>query len=267
MRVATATDPGHSLRPNEDWVAAAQGLIVVLDGATARTDTGCAHGVAWYAAKLGSTITGLAVENDRKLGDVLTDAIGITARMHPECDLRHPATPSATTALIRLTEDALQYLVLGDTTVVVDTTDGIEVFNDDRVDTTAQAERAEANRYPFGSAQKQAALLRMKHAELALRNQPGGFWVAAADPTVVTHAITGQIPLTAVRRLAVLTDGAARLVTMFDLLDWRGVLDVLDEHGPTELIRRVRAIEAADPNGTKWPRNKGSDDATAVYAN
>ena len=46
-----------------------------------------------------------------------------------------------------------QYLVLGDTTVVVETTDGIEVFNDDRVDTTAQAERAEANRYPFGSAQ------------------------------------------------------------------------------------------------------------------
>ena len=83
-------------------------------------------------------------------------------------------------ALIRLTEDSLQYLVLGDTTVVVDTTDGIEVFNDDRVDTTAQAERAEANRYPFGSAQKQAALLRMKHAELALRDQPGGFWLAAA---------------------------------------------------------------------------------------
>jgi hypothetical protein len=66
--------------------------------------------------------------------------------------------------------------------------------------------------------------------------------------------------------VAVLTDGAARLVSMFELLDWRGVLDVLDEHSPTELIRRVRAIEAADPNGTRWPRNEGSDDATAVYA-
>jgi hypothetical protein len=197
---------------------------------------------------------------------VLTDAINITARMHPDCDLHHPGTPSATTSLIRLTEDALQYLVLGDTTVIVETVDGIEVFNDDRVETTAQAERAEANRYPFGSAQKQAALLRMKHAELALRNQPGGFWVAAADPTVVTHAITGQFPLNTVRRVAVLTDGATRLVSMFQLLDWRGVLDVLDEQGPTELIRRVRAIEAADPNGTRWPRNKGSDDATVVYA-
>ncbi|WP_256440388.1 hypothetical protein [Micromonospora sp. U56] len=36
--------------------------------------------------------------------------------------------------------------------------------------------------------------------------------------------------------------------------------------GPTELIRRVRAIEAADPSCMKWARNKRSDDATAVYA-
>jgi hypothetical protein len=48
------------------------------------------------------------------------------------------------------------------------------------VDKTARAEREEADRHPFGSAEKQAALLRMKHAELAARNQPGGYWVAAA---------------------------------------------------------------------------------------
>lgn len=34
---------------------------------------------------------------------------------------------------------------------------------------------------------------------------------------------------------------------------------------PTELIRRVRAIEAADPTCARWPRNKTSDDATAAY--
>jgi hypothetical protein len=46
MRVATATDPGNPSSPKEDWVSAAQGLIVVLDGATVRTDTGCVHGVS-----------------------------------------------------------------------------------------------------------------------------------------------------------------------------------------------------------------------------
>ena len=167
---------------------------------------------------------------------------------------------------MRLKDTALEYLVLGDVTVLIDTADGIQVITDDRVDKTARAERDEADRYPFGSAEKQAALLRMKHAELAARNQPGGYWVAAADPFAAQHAITGEVPLDSVRRVAVLTDGAARLVALFGLLDWPDVLDVLEQNGPTELIRRVRAIEAADPSCMKWARNKRSDDATAVYA-
>lgn len=168
--------------------------------------------------------------------------------------------------MLRLRDTALEYLVLGDVTVLIDTADGIQVITDDRVDKTARAEREEADRHPFGSAGKQAALLRMKHAELAARNQPGGYWVAAADPFAAQHAITGEIPLDNVRRVAVLTDGAARLVVLFGLLDWPDVLDVLEQSGPTELIRRVRAIEGADPSCMKWARNKRSDDATAVYA-
>lgn len=68
------------------------------------------------------------------------------------------------------------------------------------------------------------------------------------------------------RRLALLTDGAARLVHLFDLLDWRAALDLMSEAGPDELVKRVRAIEAADPVAARWPRNKASDDATAIFA-
>lgn len=267
MRVATASEAGSPKTPNEDWVTAVENLIVVLDGATARTGTGCAHGVAWYTAKLGSSLAGLAADRDLPLVEALHGAIRSAASHHEQsCDLQHPGTPSAATAVLRLNHTVLEYLVLGDVTVVIDTTDGVRVVTDDRVDHTAKAEREEADRYPFGSAEKQAALLRMKHAELAARNQPGGYWVAAADPDAATQAITGAVALTHVRRVAVLTDGAARLVALFGLLNWPEVLDLLEQHGPTELIRRVRAIEAADPSCMRWARNKSSDDATVVYA-
>jgi hypothetical protein len=140
------------------------------------------------------------------------------------------------------------------------------VVIDDRVDTTARHERATVDRYPIGSPEKQSALVRMKHAELAARNQPGGYWVAASDPNVVTHALSGKASLDGLRRTAVLTDGAARIVALFELTDWSGLLDILDEAGPDEVVRRIRAIEAADPEGRRWPRNKRSDDATIVYA-
>lgn len=266
MRISSATEPGNNASSNEDWIFANHGLIVVLDGATARTDTGCIHGVSWFADKLGLTIAGLASDRNVALADALTTAIAHTASLHRECDLTHPGTPSATTAIVRVSEGVLEYLVLGDTTIVVDATNGVQVLCDERVDTTATEERAEANRYPFGSAEKQAALLKMKHAELAQRNRPGGFWVAAADPGVAVHSIRGELPLADVRSVAVLTDGAARIVSTFGLLSWHGVLEVLASQGPTELIKRVRLIEEADPTGMKWPRNKHSDDATAVFA-
>ncbi|HLQ57083.1 MAG TPA: hypothetical protein VK162_22780 [Streptosporangiaceae bacterium] len=106
--------------------------------------------------------------------------------------------------------------------------------------------------------------MRMKQAELTIRNVAGGYWLAAADPAIVTHAITGDVPRQHVQRAALLSDGAARAVDPFKLCDWQGLLAVLAAAGPSELIRQVRAAETTDPAGIRWPRNKIHDDATAI---
>jgi hypothetical protein len=265
IRLSMASEPGDIEKPNEDWVAANPTLIVVLDGSTSRTDTGCVHGVSWYAAMLGTSIVANAAEPSQSLSDSLRNAITHVAKLHPECDLDHVGTPSAFVAVVRLLDRGVEHLVLGDAIVALDTDDGIQVIQDDRVEATARPERTEADRYPIGTDEKQAALVLMKQAELAARNRSGGFWAATSDPAVVDRAIIGQVHVDQVVQLAVLTDGAARITTPFDLLDWQQTFDLLARTGPTELIRRVRAAESADPDGTRWPRNKASDDATVVY--
>ena len=70
----------------------------------------------------------------------------------------------------------------------------------------------------------------------------------------------------AVRRLAVVTDGAARFVDMFNLGGWESALDAIAQYGPQALIARVRRAENSDPLGAVYRRNKSSDDATVVYA-
>lgn len=266
MKLTTASEQGSANKPNEDWFAASSDLIVVLDGATARTDTGCVHGVHWFAAHLGSAISGLAVDKNISITDAVSRAIEKVANLHPDCDLESPGTPSAAVSIVRLSGEIIEYFTLGDTTIAIDllTADEPFVLTDDRVSTTALGAREEADRYPIGSPEKQAALLRMKHAELAAKNRPGGFWVAAADPDVVKHASGGQMDRAAVRAVAALTDGAARFVNMFHFTDWRGLLDTLSTAGPQDVIRRVRLAENGDPEGLRWPRNKKSDDATAV---
>lgn len=264
MRIEAASVAGADNKESEDWISATAELVVVLDGQTARTDTGCVHGVAWYSAHLGSAIVAAAADPNTPLGDALAAAIAATAELHPDCDLTSPATPGAAVAIVRL-GPRIDYLVLGDVTLVLDTGRRVRVIVDDRVERTAVAERRSVDRFPIGSPEKAEGLIRMKHAELAARNTVGGFWVATADPAAAGHAIIGSIDAAQVRRLAVLTDGAARIVTPFRRLRWPGLLQLLDSAGPAALIQRVRALEATDPLGTRWPRNKRSDDASVVY--
>lgn len=260
-----ATFAGSPDVPNEDWLVTTSDLVVMLDGATSRTETGCRHGAAWYTRKLGAAIIAHATAQAAPLRQVLADAIRDVTALHPECDLTHPGTPSAAVAVVRLTAEELRYLVLGDVTVVLEVNGVVTAVSDQRISASAPRERAEADRHSIGSPEKATALIVMKHAELAARNTQRGYWIAAADPTAADHAIIGEVSMTAVERLAMVTDGAARYVDLFGRADWASVLRVLSSSGPRGFINRlVRPIEAADPLGVRYPRNKCSDDATAV---
>lgn len=266
MLVIGATSPGNTKSINEDWWEASPGLIVVLDGATARTDTGCVHGIAWFSSMLGNAVQEQAADPATKLVDALTASIKWVAALHPDCDLTHPGTPSAAVAIVRFNDQTIEYLVLGDVSIVVDTPKETLAISDDRVSMTALPARQRADSFLIGSAEKQEALLEMKHGELAARNQSGGYWIAANNPDAAQHALTGEFQTPNVTRLAVMTDGAARLVNLFGLVTWEQTLDLLQKHGPEIFIEEVRKTELSDIRGQKWHRNKCSDDATAVYA-
>lgn len=233
----------------------------MLDGGTARTGTGCIHGVAWYAHQLGSALTQQLPEQ-LPLREILADAILHVADQHRDtCDLQHPGTPSAAVGIARrIANSQWDCMVLGDITIIVRTRQGVVLIEDTRISHSAGQYRKAADQWPIGSPEKETALLDMKHQELAERNKT--YWIAAADPTAATHAISQTVD--EAEDLAVLTDGAARAHT-FGLADWPTILDELQNGDPRQLIHAVRAAEATDPTGHRWPRNKQSDDATAVY--
>lgn len=251
---------------NEDWLAATPNLLVVLDGATVRTQTGCHHGPAWYTRELGAAIIATAADQNLTLSEVLATAIAGVTNLHPECDLERPGAPSAGAGIVRRDGDVLRYIVLGDISIVVDTTTGVKVVSDERISSTALVERAKADRFLIGMAEKDIALVKMKEVELAAQNRDSGYWIAAANPAAVEHALIGEFDVAEVRQFALLSDGAARLVKDFGLASWIEVIELLAAAGPIELISRVREVEEADPLGERYRRNKKSDDATAVYA-
>lgn len=268
MRSALATEPGPP-RPNEDFAAVTDDLVVVLDGAGVPgfLDTGCTHGTRWFARTLGiETFGRLADHPTRSLADGLAEAISAVANRHAEtCDTSHPGHPSATVAMLRECADSFEYLVLGDSSVAVDCGSVIEVFTDDRHDHVARGHHEALMAAQQGTEEHAQAAKALSTALRDFRNQPGGYWIAAVDPAAAHQAVSGSVDRSRVRGAAVLTDGASLIADRFHLLSWRGLFEVLQHAGPGGLIEQVREAELGDPRGTRWPRGKVHDDATAVF--
>lgn len=264
VKVAGFTSPGTPGKPNEDYFLFDPTTVFVLDGATARTDTGCIHGASWFSTKLGEALKAQVAHNT-ELKHALGLAIETVADLHrTTCDLMHPGTPSATVALVNFEPGVTRWLLLGDATIVFQTDQKTLVMSDTRGRFPVPAEQQEADKYPIGDPRKSVALQAMKRAELATRNTPDGFWVAAADSSTAQEALTGSIPTAEIEALAIMSDGAARAVDLFHLFSWEEFANTAFSDGPQTVIDAVREVETTDPVGKRWPRNKPSDDATLV---
>ncbi|MET0525822.1 MAG: hypothetical protein ABWZ91_13540 [Nocardioides sp.] len=259
MKVVMATSPGHG-RPNEDFVGAVPGAVVLIDGAgIPGSEAVCSHGTAWYAHTLGATLLGqLSRAPDTELVAALGDAIDQVAGQHRHtCDLASPISPQATVAVVRYDEERLDYLVLADVFVMLDSpASGPQVLTDPReVDARNEVSTA-LDGLTAGTAEHERAM-RAATAELrSRRNQPGGYWIAKDDPAAATQAVTGSVPVGQLDGTALLSNGASRIVDPYGLVAWPTALDLMRAQGPDVIIRRVRAAEGD---------GRRTDDATVAF--
>ncbi|KJY37584.1 protein phosphatase 2C domain-containing protein [Streptomyces sp. NRRL S-495] len=265
MRVSIATAPGGP-NPNEDWVGATSLLAIVLDGlSTVGLDTGCRHGVPWYVSQLGGHLIAALADPGRPLADGLAQALEQVAALHPGCDLANPGTPSATVSILRAGAEQFDYLVLADSPIVFERDGEYLVKTDLRVEAVVPELRAETERFPTGTSEHTESVRRMVAAQRLTRNVPGGYWVASSGGEAADHALTGAVPVAEVQAVAVMSDGAARLVTDYQAATWAEGFGVLRAGGADGLISAVRKVEATDPHGLRWPRFKVGDDAAVAF--
>ncbi|WTW94450.1 protein phosphatase 2C domain-containing protein [Streptomycetaceae bacterium NBC_01309] len=228
---------------NEDFVIAGERFVVVLDGVSQRGESGCVHDVPWLVGQLGVRLAaGIVADGVGSLAEILAGAIEGVCGMHADtCDLSHPSSPSSTVALLRRRADVVDYLVLCDSPIVIETADGnVQAVVDDAVSHLTGYTQEDVQR---------------------VRNRPGGFWVAGATSEAAEHAIVGSVPAADVRRIALMTDGVSRLVERYGW-SWARVMDVVEAEGPAAVVRAVRAAEHATAPGAF--RGKRHDDATIV---
>ena len=245
LELCNVAAPGKA--HSEDLVQTADSAAWLFDGASAHDDADACndHDASWFVCQLSQALGAqLSRPPDRDLRHVLATAIDLVNTLHTQLCPQVPTGhgPSATAVIVRRREQALEYLVLGDSTLLIQTTDGgVHHHSDKRLSTIAPDVRNSIHQgLHDGCCYNHAAhhdRLRALHAaERAMRNRDGGYWITGDDPRAATHSVTGQYNLTntaaAAHRVALISDGIERAITHLHLYnDPHDLLDSLFDPG------------------------------------
>ena len=278
--LSAATQPGAKF--NEDgygvWPPEAPRAAWVLDGVTGINDRALLPGptdAAWFVAQVQDALPALlskapdlpAADLVGALVDELErrqSAAWLDARGADGCE-----TPAASFALVRLIGSEIEVLRLGDCLVLLEASDGAVTVMDHPVLAAIEAETRSAllalrARGVTDPKQVFVAMMPRLRAERLRRNLPDGYGVLAAERSCLPMIHIDRIPARALRRMLLVSDGYYRLVDHYNAASDAELVRRTDELGADAMLKRLRAIEAADPLGTRYPRLKIADDATAL---
>jgi hypothetical protein len=278
--LTAATQPGSKV--NEDgygsWPAEAPRAAWVLDGVTGINDRALLPGptdAAWFVAQVQEILPALlSAAPDRPAADLVGALVDELARCQSAAwlDARGAdgrETPAASFALVRLIGSEIEVLRLGDCLVLLEAADGAVSVMDHPVLAAIEAETRDALlalRALGITDPKQtfAAMLPQLRAQRLRRNLPDGYGVLAAEQSCVPMLHVDRMPAQDVRRILLASDGFYRLVDHYNAASDAELVHRTAELGADALLEELRAIEAADPMATRYPRLKIADDATAL---
>ncbi len=258
-------------RPSEDRILinGDSTLVVVLDGVSTLTDDTPRGG--WYAQTLGEEI--LSVHERAQHLDLRTTLHEALTTVAGEHNLVPGSSPAATVAIVRHRPHGhmVDALVLCDTPVAVEQRSGFEVLRDERLETLVRLSPDRAVMFEqlhagcgFTAPEHRRVVQQLRDHQMQHINRPGdplAYWVAEAAPEAAFQAVVRSWPVSEVKRMWVMTDGAQAGVEPYGLWSWDAFTDACTAIGPQQVVEAIRAYEHNDdPDGSKNPRYKVGDD-------
>lgn len=262
--------PGDPAKANEDSFQHGETAAVVMDGATPLGDAlmpgpSDAAWIAQFGARrlLAHLRSG---EGARKaLRSALTDAqtsFEALRRMPPQEVWQ---TPCASMMLAAQGDGGVEFLWFGDCAALVRQADAaVQIVGegfDKRGDETGLAGR-------LAREKGQAATDRSHYIDTlrARRNRinSGSYWLFSPEPKAAAHVSRRVMKLAPGAVILLASDGFLALASDYGAYNADTLLAAALDRGLAALGDELRAIEAGDTAGAKFPRFKKSDDATAM---
>lgn len=265
---------------NEDTAGMTGSYAWVLDGVTGHQDNPRTDGETdgqWYVEQLNDVLQEQVTDGVR-LDDLARESIA-TVRQRFRAAVDAPdddntATPAATGVLVhRRTSgaevDEIEYLILGDCTLVIEKRHTVVHLSDRRAAPKEQ-EQIEAMQDAFDRGAKTPEEAREMAKDAFLKNKDAlnsrdGHWAFGLLPEAVDKSLMGTFEVNHAPKLHLMTDGFASLVDLYHIYPtWEDAVTAIKNQGHEAVLSEIRDVEASDPNLREYPRTKPADDATLL---
>ncbi|HEY4265882.1 MAG TPA: protein phosphatase 2C domain-containing protein [Micropepsaceae bacterium] len=273
--IESLTLPGDATKPNEDAYAFSPVAAAVFDGATGLGEQLMPgkSDAQWLAQFGARRFRAHAEAGEGNIRDFVRGAAADAEKSYAALRRRPPAQnyeiAYASAVFATPQDDGLHLMWFGDCAALLRTPDGTFTFLGDTM-TKRESERARVERLvkPGGRGPAAAGVRdEFLPALRAARNHvnTGEDWLFAPDAACADHANETRISTPSAARVLLASDGFLALASDYARYTPQTLFAAAETRGLAALGEELRAIEAADPEGVRFPRFKRSDDATALF--
>lgn len=266
--------PGVAGKPNDDAYGVADALAVVLDGATSLSDEPLLPGgsdPAWLA-RLGAErlVAHASLGAEAALAAAALDAEQAYERERSRPPAENWEVPFASMMLVEPTAGgSLAAFWFGDCAALIgrpgQAVDVVgEAFGKRAAEAGAAARLAASHGInPAGTVNREQFLPALRSGR-ARYNTGDGPWIFGPTRHCADKARRGAFAAPPGSLVLLASDGFLALGTDYGLYDADALVAAAKARGLAAMLDELRAIEAGDAEGVRYPRFKTSDDATAV---
>lgn len=273
MKSITFSKP--AVKINEDTFFVSDKFGFVLDGATGLLKENIspnASDAEWFVLKMKSILEQTAMQ-DLPLSQIVANAIVNADKEYMSFDGAEniKSKPSSGIALYRLNGDFLEYLLLGDVSLLVKFKSGKvtqllmpQLTKLDGENIAKMTQVAKENNINVIDARPliNDDLLRVRLSQ----NTPNGYYILSDNPEAARNALTGKIELAQVESLTALSDGFSQVYDTFELFKSpEELVAALDEKTAEEIYEQLWELQEQDKYCNAHPRFKIRDDSTLIH--
>lgn len=262
---------------NEDLAYVADSSAWILDGSSGLNDqkyTNSPSDGHWFVQKWNEYLQEAITDYTKDLKSIVIEGIDTIKDNYLKSLIKpnfNPISfPSSSIVVVRIKKTRLEFFILGDCTLVVESIDSsYKSIIDDRIDVFDNLAIIEIHKLQkteqisFNEARARTLPLLRKHR--SLKNKSNGYWILEFDKNAVEHAIYKEEKLLGETHLLLMSDGFAQLSTTFNKTKNVGeLLGLAKRLNLSHLYGEIRAFAEKDNECQFFPRLKRLDDASAI---